>query len=201
MPLSVQQLITSCRQPWGSIRVTALIAALLLAPSMHAQAQVTPGQPAAPTAAPSAANQSNSGANAITQAAVKQGVLNCVSRINQVSNFLGFGPQAGAVLMMPPSQPDQRLIPLAMEVPTDGGSAYVSATFAPNQANGCGAAYDAVVYWPQKCEAVAAKQFASLKRAGQMKTSITVLDGGPATKVFLMPAGSGCVSIKKEVVL
>ena len=28
-----------------------------------------------------------------------------------------------------------------------------------------------------------------------------LLDGGPATKVFLMPAGDGCVSIKKEVVL
>ena len=48
---------------------------------------------------------------------------------------------------------------------------------------------------------VATQQFAGLKRAGQMKTNITLLDGGPATKVFLMPAGSGCVSIKKEVVL
>ncbi len=71
----------------------------------------------------------------------------------------------------------------------------------PNQANGCGAAYDAVVYWPLKCDAVAAKQFASLKKVGQLKKDISVLDGGVATKVFLMPAGSGCVSIKKEVVL
>lgn len=174
---------------------TALVAVLLVPISLQAQT------PAPPAAAPTAAPAGSSGANAVTQAAVKQGALACASRINQVSNFLGFGPQAGALLMMPPSQPDQRLIPLAMEVPTETGSAYVSATFAPNQANGCGAAYDAVVYWPQKCEAVAAKQFASLKRAGQMKTNITVLDGGPATKVFLMPAGSGCVSIKKEVVL
>jgi len=48
---------------------------------------------------------------------------------------------------------------------------------------------------------VGTQQFAGLKRAGQMKTNITLLDGGPATKVILMPAGSGCVSIKKEVVL
>jgi hypothetical protein len=153
------------------------------------------------TGKPAGAPQTSNGANAVTQAAVQQGVLNCAARINQVSNFLGFGPQAGALLLVPPSQPDQRLLPLAMEVPTESGSAYVSATFAPNQANGCGAVYDAVVYWPQKCEAVADKQFASLKRTGQLKTSLTVLDGGPATKVFLMPAGSGCVSIKKEVVL
>jgi hypothetical protein len=34
-----------------------------------------------------------------------------------------------------------------------------------------------------------------------LKKDITVLDGGAATKVLLMPAGSGCVSIKKEIVL
>ena len=48
---------------------------------------------------------------------------------------------------------------------------------------------------------VATQQFAGLKRAGQMNTNITLLDSGPATKVLLMPAGSGCVSIKKKVVL
>jgi hypothetical protein len=185
--------------PIAGSRINPWLAALLLCTPLLAQAQTATSTPATPAAA--AAPINSNGANAVTQAAVQQGALTCASRINQVSNFLGFSPQAGAVLMMPPSQPDQRLIPLAMEVPNEGNSAYVSVTFAPNQANGCGAAYDAVIYWPLKCDAVAAKQFASLKRAGQMKTSITVLDGGPATKIFLMPAGSGCVSIKKEVVL
>lgn len=138
---------------------------------------------------------------AVTQAAVQQGILNCAGRINQVTNFLGFNNQSGAMLMTPPNQPDLRLVPLAMEIPTESGSAYVSAHFAPNQANGCGAAYDAVVYWPQKCDTVASRQYAALKKVGQLKRDITVLDGGFATKVFLMPAGSGCVSIKKEVVL
>jgi hypothetical protein len=150
---------------------------------------------------PVASTPAASPTNAITQAAVQQGVLNCAARINQVSNFLGYTPQAGAVLMPPLSQPDQRLVPLSMEIATESGSAYVSATFAPNQANGCGATYDAVVYWPQKCEIVAAKQFAALKKAGPLHKDITMLDGGVATKVFLMPAGNGCVSIKKEVVL
>lgn len=166
--------------------------------SLHAQTSTaTPSQGTGP--APIAA--SSNGANAVTQAAVQQGVLSCASRINQVSNFLGFGPLTGAVLMMPPAQSDQRLLPLAMEVPTEGASAYVSATFAPNQANGCGATYDAVHYWPSACDAVAAEQFGNLKKRGPLRQEITVLDGGMATKVFLMPAGSGCVSIKKEVVL
>jgi hypothetical protein len=179
------------------IFIAAALAALLLLqhPPLHAQ------EAAKPAAAPISANVASGGANAITQAAVKQGVLSCAARINQVSTFIGYTAQAGAMLMIPAAQPDQRLIPLSIEVPTENGSAYVSASFAPNQANGCGAAYDAVVYWPQECEAVAAKQFAGLKRVGKLKTSITVFDGGLSTKVFLMPAGSGCVSIKKEVVL
>jgi hypothetical protein len=182
-------------------QISALVALGMCTSTIRLQAQTTPPTPG-PGTAPVVAAASNNGVNAITQAAVQQGVLSCASRINQVSNFLGFGPQAGAVLMMPPAQPDQRLLALAMEVPTEAGGAYVSATFAPNQANGCGATYDAVTYWQQACDAVAAKQFAGLKRSEQaLRKNITVLDGGPATKVFLMPAGSGCVSIKKEVVL
>lgn len=139
--------------------------------------------------------------NAITQAAVGAGALACASRINQVTNFLGFNAQAGASMMVPPGQVDQRILPVAMETPTESGPAYVSANFAPNQANGCGAVYDAVVYWPLKCDALTTKQFASLKKVGLLKKDITILDGGATTKVFLMPAGSGCVSIKKEVAL
>ena len=138
--------------------------------------------------------------NNVAQAAAKQGVVSCAGRINQVSSFLGFGPEAGALLMTPPNNPDQRLVPLVMELQTPAGQAYASVSFAPNQVNGCGASYDAVVYWPAQCDAVATQQFGGLKRIGFLKKSIAVLDGGAATKVFLMPAGNGCVSIKKEVV-
>jgi hypothetical protein len=60
--------------------------------------------------------------------------------------------------------------------------------------------YEAVVYWNMKCDDVAARQFAGLKQIGALRKDITMLDGGPALNVFLMPAGSGCISIKKEVV-
>jgi hypothetical protein len=173
--------------------LVAMALAIALAPSLsHAQTAATE---------PAATSPPTSTVNPLTQAAVQQGVLSCATRVNQVSNFMGFGPQAGAVLMTPAAQADQRIFPIAMELPTESAVAYVAASFAPNQANGCGAVYDAVSYWPQACEALAAKQFSGLKRVGLIKSAITVLDAGAASKVFLMPAGSGCVSIKKEVVL
>ena len=58
-----------------------------------------------------------------------------------------------------------------------------------------------MVYWESSCNRVAETQFTGMKSVGLLKSAITVLDGGIATKVLLMPAGSGCVSIKKEVVL
>lgn len=143
-----------------------------------------------------------SNVNGITQAAVKAGALACTSRINQVANFLTAGSQGvGAIFFMPPENPDQQMISVSMEIPsTEASSAYASASFAPNQANGCGGMYETVVYWQQKCEEVAGRNFATLRRIDLFSKNIMTLDGGVTTKIFLMPAGTGCVSIKKEVV-
>lgn len=129
------------------------------------------------------------------------GIKDCAKRIDQVSAFVGYRKQAAMMAMAPPAQENQRMLPLAIEVPLETGAAYVSASFAPGQANGCGATYDAVIYWEKVCSKVASKQFADFKAVGKLNQHIDVLDGGVATKVFLMPAGSGCISIKKEVLL
>jgi hypothetical protein len=140
--------------------------------------------------------------NAVTRAAAAQGVRRCLERVQQVSAAFGFTPQAGALLMIPPTEPDRRVIPLAMEIPTQSGSVYIGADFAPDQANGCGVSADTIVYWKQSCKVVASRNFASLKAIGTLRKDITVLDdGGLNVKVLLMPADKGCISIKKEVVL
>ncbi len=143
------------------------------------------------------------GANAVTRAAVQRGILQCASRVEQLTRFLGFGPQAGAVLMAPANPADRRLFSVQLEVPAGAtGNTLIDMDFAPGQANGCGAAYQAISYWAQTCDAVASSQFAGLRKLPVMQKDISILDGGPATKVFLMKAGdSGCISIKKEVVL
>jgi len=160
-------------------------------------------EPTVSTPAPAAATEvgrAAPGVTPVTQALVSQGVLACASRINQVTSFLGNGNQLGATLLGIPGQPDQRMVSVSMELLSpDKTSAYASASFAPNQANGCGAVYEAVIYWPQSCDAVAARQFPQAKKLKVLQKSIQSLESGPA-KVFLMPAGSGCVSIKKEIV-
>ena len=149
-----------------------------------------------PATRPSASN-----VNSITQAAVNAGVLSCTSRINQVSNFLtASNPGSGAFIFLPSDNPDRQLISVSLEIPLKDSFAYASASFAPNQANGCGGIYETVVYWPQKCAEVAEKNFASYKKAGALSKNITMLNVDESTRIFLMTAGAGCVSIKKEVV-
>lgn len=142
-------------------------------------------------------------AHTITQAAVRSGVLACAGRIDQVASFLTTNSQSGAFLFVPGTQQDRQVFSTSLEIASPNAPlAYASASFAPNQANGCGALYETVVFWPVRCEEVAAKQFAALTPAGKLGQQTTVLVLGPSARVFLMPAADrGCVVIKKEVIM
>jgi hypothetical protein len=154
-----------------------------------------------PPTAPSAetAGVPNS-ATAMTQVAAQAGVLSCAGRIEQVARFLGAGNQISFLFLMPPPPRDQRLVALAMEIANkDAPSAYGSAEFAAS-AQGCGASYETVTYWPVQCEAVVAKYFPAVRKAPALGKSFAALDAGGNTRIFLMPAGAaGCVTIKKEL--
>lgn len=177
---------------------SGVLAALVLT-SAAVCAQNAPQAAQPPVAAN---NTAAGGANALTQAAVQVGALSCASRVEQVTRFLGFGPGVGASLMAPAAPADQRLFAIQMEVPAGASSnSLVNMSFAPQQANGCGATYEAISYWAQSCDAVANGQFAQLKRIKPLQKDVLLLDGGPSSRVFLMTAGTGCVSVKKEVVL
>jgi hypothetical protein len=138
--------------------------------------------------------------NSVAQAAQKAGITDCLGRINQVSNFLTAGAkQSGASLSVAPQKPNENLSSLAFEIKSPQVLSYASADFAP-LANGCSASYEAVTHWQNSCKDVATKGYAQLKFIGAIQGNILVLEGGPQLRVFLMPAGNGCVAIKKEVV-
>ena len=187
-------------------KTTLLMALLLLAaiPSCAVNKSETAAVPTPPPVQVSAPQPAPGALNTLAQTAMRSGVQACGARINQVTNFLTGGNYqgVGALLFIPPTDQDQRLISLSLEVPATAKvpAAYVSTSVAPNQANGCGGEYESVIYWNRPCDTVAAQNFGGLKRVGSLAKTLTVLDGGIWTKVFLMPAGTGCVSIKKEVV-
>lgn len=157
--------------------------------------------PSAPQANPAPSAQTVSPAvNSVTQAAVQSGVLVCASRINQVATFLTANAKSAAYLFTAPQHPDQSMFSVSFGVEAKGAPLkYASASFAPTTDGQVGVVYDTVQYVSQSPADVEKSVFKNLKRKGSLGKDIVILDAGTVT-VFLMPAGSGCIVIKKEVV-
>jgi len=184
---------------WKTALVGLLSAGLIVSPVGAADDQ----EPAANASVTNTAlpPPANGAANPITQAAVASGVLSCAARVDEVAKFLTGGVPQSFWLFLPAVARDQHVVSTSIEVGSkDVPTVYASADFAPGMANGCGSIYETVVYWPEKCPDVAAKQFAGLRKGPNLGKFILSLDAGGGARVFLMPAGNaGCVSIKKEL--
>ena len=131
----------------------------------------------------------------------RNGVIRCIPRINQVTEFLtGTFPNSGQVFNDVTGDVNQRLISTVIEVAGADSLSFASASFAPAANSGlCSATYDLVTYWPQECNRVAESSFKTFKIGKPLYRNIQALESGPYGRVYLMPAGpKGCVSIKKE---
>lgn len=137
---------------------------------------------------------------AITKAMANGGVVHCQQRIQQVSDFLTGNASSSAALMMPPDHVNDRLVSASMEVSNGSSVFYANMNFSPLVAYGCDASFETVSYWQNNCETVAKTQFAEAKNNGALRQSIMVLTAGNTLQVFLMPAGNGCVAIKKQII-
>lgn len=138
--------------------------------------------------------------NGLAQAATNVGVVNCVGRIQQVTDFLTANTKSGAYLFTAPKEPNRHLVSTSLEIRSGAISSYASASFAPVGSSGCGALYETVVYWGNTCDEVAKGAFTGFAPGGKLGDTVNMLEGGPSLRVFLMPAGQGCLSIKKEVI-
>ena len=138
--------------------------------------------------------------NGLAQTAINAGITDCVGRIQQVTDFLTANSKSGAFLFIAPADTNRQIVSASLEIQAGAVSSYASASFAPAGNNACSAMYETVSYWANECETVAKRAFPTLPAAGKLGGSISMLDGGHNMRIFLMPAGQGCLSIKKEVV-
>ncbi len=171
--------------------------------SVTATPPAVPAKPAAQSSVPAAqqaAPRAASAVSGVTEAAVRGGVLACARRIEQVSKYLTGSNQSGAYLFLPAQRPDHTVFSASFELQpaAASGPMYASASFSPDAEGGCGAVYDAVEYSTRACAEVQKTAFPAVKSAAPLRKDISIMDAG-AVKIFFMPAGSGCVIIKKEV--
>ena len=181
--------------------VSVLLVSGFMATSVHAQATNSKNQAkTTKDATPAAAAPAQSPAVMVTQAFTQRGANKCAERVGQFAQFLTNGAQVGGQVFVAPEDADRRLASASLEIQAGQAMAYAGLTFSPDSgANRCGGIYELVSYWPKTCEEVATKDYVTFKRTVPLRQTIIALDGGPTVRVFLMPAGAGCVSIKKEM--
>ena len=157
-------------------------------------------QQAAPQAAAKPESAAYPANNPVTRAAINAGVLASARRIDQVITVMTADKPSGAYLFIPQSEPDQNIFSASLEIQTPAATPiYTSVSFAPLTSGETGTLYDTVAYDPNSCAFIAQNASKDLKYAGVLRKDIVMLDGG-SVRIFLMPAGTGCIVIKKEVV-
>lgn len=131
----------------------------------------------------------------------KAGSKRCAPRIHQVVDFLTARSKSGTSVFIPgaPRDPDGSMLSLSMEVANGDVLAYASASFHPRHEQECAGVYETVTYWQNACSEVAATHYPKIKRS-PMLAQLSVLEVDTSTRIFLMPAGQGCVTIKKQVI-
>lgn len=130
----------------------------------------------------------------------RMGAFACAERANQIAGFLDPGQAAQAIVHTPESHPNQRLLMSTLVIPAGSGHAIGGVALAPGQANGCGGSYRVLMYSDLPCKKAVEKNYPGITfgKVGQLDVEMAVL--GRNMWIVAMPAGSGCVLEKQEIV-
>jgi hypothetical protein len=124
-------------------------------------------------------------------------LTHCVASVQQAMTFLFEGQPSH--FEAEPLGPDSDRWPAVFvieTVPPAGGHTHLSTLMVtPN----CSGMYQQVVYWSQPCDIVKSTVFAKYTGTRVLTRDVKVSASGPALEVYLSPAGTGCVSVKKEL--
>lgn len=176
------------------LAVAACIAHAQVAPPPAAPAGAAPPQrPAAGQPAPPP------GDNIIVQAAQRANLQTCMPQLKSVSDFLIAGAPHGAFVTQHARQPDRQLFSAIIERVDQMGSHVITLNLSPAPMGGCAIEYSQVTSWSEPCQKVAGGAFAGYKVKGGLVKNVSVLEREPLLHTFLMPTGTGCVSVKREV--
>ena len=135
----------------------------------------------------------------ISRAAQNAGLRTCKPAIDQVNRYLiGDGISSG-VLFSASENANDRIVTSSIVIENKQGLTYATASYSPYGDVACGVSYEAVTYWKESCAELSSKVLRDMPRMDPLGKKIITLDGGPSMRMFLMPAGTGCVQIKKEV--
>lgn len=132
-------------------------------------------------------------------------LTSCAPVFQQAGNFLFENGQAKFVVQ--PLGADANRWPTVVTMETrhaqqgpkaDGQTRFTTLIVAP--AGTCSGMYQQVIYWPEPCARVKARVFAAFRNERPVLARVQQSEVNPGLQLYLMPAGPGCVSVKKELI-
>jgi hypothetical protein len=177
--------MSSFKATLGKTIVGILCAGAMLVPP----AQTQPGT-AAPKLAP---------IDRLTQQLTKAGVKRCLPIVQAVGKFLIENGEAAFIVKSLGANGDTSPVMVTTESShrSLGTTRYSTLTVVP--AESCAGYYEQSIYWAQACAAVRTTNFANFPPPKALQKNILTSAASPTVSLYLMPAGQGCVSIKKEI--
>lgn len=178
----------------ASIWTAAVISPLATA---HAQAAKHPAAPVADAAVTSSMNDNANPEHELLLDLQQMHLTNCAASVQQAMTFLFEGEQARFTAQ--PLGADSNRWPSVFVIesaPPGGGHTHLSTLMITPS---CAGMYEQVVYWTQPCDVVKSTIFAKYTGEHILYRDVRVSDSGPAIELYLTPAGTGCVSVKKEL--
>jgi hypothetical protein len=177
----------------GPAAVSLVLAIASLATSFPARAEAATADGSNASAA-----MRDTGPDQEVLAAMQQMHLTaCAQRVQQAMSFLFDGQPAKFVAQ--PLGPDSDRWPTVFVIesadPAGAHTRLSTLTIAPD----CAGQYEQVIYWSEPCSAIKSSVFAKFTGEHVLLRDVRASDDGPALQLYLTPAGSGCVSVKKEL--
>ena len=151
-------------------------------------------------AAPAAAQTADAALSPVAQAAAQRGIRTCLSRIDALARDLAIRHSIGAYLFNRLDGADGNFVSISMELTPSpsGGPFYLSATFVPVAGAQCQVQVETVLHWSSDCVPVGLA-YPGFQITGVLLGAVRVLAATGTERLFLMPAGTGCISIEKSV--
>ena len=137
--------------------------------------------------------------NNVVEQASKAGIKKCLPAVTTISNFLIGNDKHGAHDAWASKDTDQQIYSSTIERVTPGGTRLISLSVAPVTGGNCSVVYDQIEWFDTSCLVVAKEHYPNHIYKGVLASKVAILEG-PAT-IFLYPAGPGCLSLKKEVII
>jgi hypothetical protein len=138
-------------------------------------------------------------AQRLAQALTQIGLTACAAPVMQAGSFLFENGEANFTIQ--PLGPDANRWPTVVMIEgahaTMGKTRLSTLTIAPGA--GCSGFYQQVIYWPQACPELKRTVFAPFTSTRVLLRNVQISELNAGVQLYLMPAGTGCVSVKKEL--